>query len=120
MSVGRCAVRRGFFVLRACDHPAVAACASCGKPACAEHIAMVGGPTYCVECQARRGEQAGAPMWRGRSAAFGYRNHYYTNHTPIYWGSSYGSYDDHDHQQFDADPAEPQHDDDPGGSFFDS
>lgn len=120
MSGSRCAVRRGFFVLRACENPAIVVCAACGRPVCAEHVVNGGGPPHCVECQARLGEQAGAQHWRSRSAAYAYRNRYYASHTPIFWGSSHAYYDQHDHQQFDAGPADPQHDDDPGSSFFDS
>ena len=36
-----CAVTTGFFVLRRCGRPAVAACPSCGRPICAQHVGNI-------------------------------------------------------------------------------
>lgn len=47
-----CTVTTGFFVLRRCGRPGVAACPACGRPLCATHIADGG---LCPECAAARG-----------------------------------------------------------------
>jgi hypothetical protein len=121
MSMERCAVRRGFFVLRGCDHPAVATCAACARPVCAEHAVAGNGAVRCVECQARFTEPSGEPFWRSRASAFAYRERYYSSHTPIHWGTSDTVYSDSDFQPFDGDPAVPDHDvEDAGGGFYES
>jgi hypothetical protein len=47
-----CTVTTGFFVLRRCGRPAVAACPACGRPLCTNHVADAG---LCPECAAQRG-----------------------------------------------------------------
>lgn len=47
-----CTVTTGFFVLRRCGRPAVAACPACGRPICANHVAEAG---LCPDCAAARG-----------------------------------------------------------------
>ena len=121
MSAERCAVRRGFFVLRGCDHAAVATCATCARPVCAEHAVASNGALRCLECQARFAEQSGEPLWQNRASAFAYRERYYSSHTPIHWGTSGTVYNDSDFQPFDSDPAMPDHDvEDGGGGFYES
>jgi len=52
-----CRVTKGFFVLRPCELPAVAACPQCARALCQEHVVETPAGVRCPECAA----QASAP-----------------------------------------------------------
>lgn len=120
MSAARCAIWRGFFVLRACGRPAVAACAICGRAVCAEHVAVVGGLPRCAECRAGAGTERDWGDWDSDLAAFAYRQRFFSTRPNHHW--HYSSYDTHDYSAFDSGPSDPTSGDPVGGGggFYDS
>ena len=117
----RCAVKRGFFVLRDCRQPTSDVCHQCERPACQKHADSQSGPLVCLECQARQEE---VETSHDRRWAYGYRHRYYTTHTyhPFYVGTSYDTYyDEYDVRAFEKESSVPlDTDDDTEAGFFDS
>ena len=103
MSTIRCAIRRGFFALRPCGNPAIAACAQCGRPACAEHSSTPNGTTFCLECQARAGVQQGTPPWQ-RAVVYDRRMRFHTYYDDNWLFSPANSFDQNDFTPFDSGP----------------
>jgi hypothetical protein len=116
-----CACKRGFFTLRNCTYPAVTSCVSCTRRICEDHMAP---DNVCVECAARRDEQADADaperidLAPTRSAAR-YRRHWYDSggYEPVFWGTYDPYWNDTDYRWYDDPNAD---DTDDGGGFEDS
>ncbi len=140
-----CAVKRGIITLRDCGEEGINTCSVCNRPVCAEHTRMGAGALLCVECYAKREEEARASekgatksttatgkspagrseeTWEDPSWAYGYRHHYYGSYgyQPFYHGSYYDSYyDQYDVRSFDAtDSAAAEGDQADAGGFYDS
>lgn len=124
----KCAVRRGFFVLRDCDEPAMNSCAECGRPICAAHTAM-SDTLVCVECSSRRQEEdenehddsQDEQDWYDESAAYAYRHEYYSGqrYNPVYSGTRHDSYyDDYDVRSFDEQESDTFGDEEEEGAGF--
>ncbi len=99
----RCAVRKGFFVLRNCDKMAANSCPVCGRAVCPEHMFFPPTGPVCVECNARRQEELDDNQY-GSNWAYSYRHRYYsrTDYYPFYTGYYNDSYyDDYDVRAFD-------------------
>lgn len=109
--MSRCAIRRGFFVLRDCGARPVGTCDACGRAACGEHATEApGGGVRCVECDAVRPVDGDAPEHfdemvadadAPRAAVFAYRRHFYKHfrYRPHFGGvgsDPTGYYDDFD------------------------
>jgi hypothetical protein len=62
---------------------------------CTEHLSMVNGAAWCVECAARRDQ------WDDTSYPYYYRTYYYSTgwYSPHYHTDTY--YDDQDYRAFD-------------------
>jgi len=115
-----CAVKRGIITLRDCGQEAGDTCAACARPVCREHMKVSAGTVLCVECYARREEEAlkqaakggnksektpppntrskqnAEEEWDDPAWPYYYRHSYYTtaHYTPFYTGSYYDSYYD--------------------------
>jgi hypothetical protein len=102
MGVGRCIVKRGFFVLRDCGKAAVSACSFCSRAVCQEHSYLRGQTPVCLDCNARQQQltdeekfnQMTGGETENRSALYTYRHGYYTQggYNPFYSGLYYDSY----------------------------
>lgn len=123
-----CAVKRGIITLRDCGQEAGDTCTTCARPVCREHMKVSAGSVLCVECYARREEEAlkqstkqskgggKAPTpantrtrqdagdeWEDPVWPYTYRHSYYmtSHYTPFYTGSYYDSYyNDYDVRSF--------------------
>ncbi len=110
----KCAIKRGFLMLRECAESTSKLCPECGRGACEEHMVMdaAGKSWTCVDCHGRREEEPGPERIEDNPAAWrhGYRDSYYRDHhyAPYYYGAYYDSYyDDYDVRAFDREMAEP-------------
>lgn len=85
-------MKRGFFFLRPCDHPARQQCSMCGRPFCEEHLRIRPGSNApaCLDCLGRAqqkrsltdGDNDLEPAW-----CYGYRQTYYAGgYQPWYFG----------------------------------
>jgi hypothetical protein len=83
----RCMAQRGFLTLRGCDHPGTATCSSCRRTFCNEHLSPLTGFTECLDCAARKSQNAALPDDYGRDWLFRYRTSYYSSsyYDPIMW-----------------------------------
>jgi hypothetical protein len=144
-----CAVKRGIISLRDCGQEATDTCATCSRPICREHTKVSGTDVLCVECYARREEEAlrsaskgshgtksgakagsagkhqPADEWDDPTWPYSYRHHYYTTslYHPFYGGAYYDRYyDDYDLRSFHHHSGGHFHDDegDDAGGFYDS
>lgn len=115
--MSKCAIKRGFLILRECGAVSSKLCPECGRMACDDHVVLFdnGKKWICVDCHARQEDDepqleqaatspAGSSAWRHR-----YRDHYYrgSQYTPFYAAGIYDHYyDDYDTRAFDPDMAE--------------
>jgi hypothetical protein len=117
----RCALKRGFFLLRDCGQPTEDSCTECARPICQDHATRQQGQPICLECQAKQAEVEGD---YDRQWAYAYRHRYYTTHTyhPFYVSTYYDHYyDDYDVRAFDRETSVPLDiEDDTAGGFFES
>lgn len=126
----KCAIKRGFLMLRECGANTTRLCGECGRGACDEHLVLgeTGKSWTCVDCYGKHSEDEDEQVldhehpaaWRHR-----YRDGYYRDqhYTPYYFGSYYDSYyDDYDVRAFDRELAEPGDipEDEGGPDFTDS
>ncbi len=109
----KCAVKRGFLMLRECGNETSKLCPECGRMACEEHLIMdeSGGSWLCADCHGRAGAEPTSDKLKANPTAWrhGYRDSYYRNHhySPYYYGAYYDSYyDDYDVRAFDRDMAD--------------
>ncbi|WP_233526030.1 hypothetical protein [Actinomadura spongiicola] len=97
VTVTRCHVTTGFFVLGRCGQAAAASCARCVRPVCAAHAGPGG---LCPECAAAQGygtHDPHEPSWTA-----GYRRHYYQSSSHAYADATwYASFDEYDRGAFD-------------------
>lgn len=107
--MARCAVKRGFFVLRDCAELAPAVCTACSRPMCPAHTSLAG--SVCVECSARQEELSEDDMrrrlddvdwWADARAPYYYRHRYYSreHYRPVNLGTLDDYYDDYDVRSF--------------------
>ncbi|OGK07755.1 MAG: hypothetical protein A2W80_06190 [Candidatus Riflebacteria bacterium GWC2_50_8] len=100
-----CNMKRGFFFLRDCDHPAHQSCASCGKAFCNEHLRIKPGASapFCLDCLGKTMQQTNQNKDKKVSTrddyyddyyydtawCYGYRSNYYTSgsYKPWYFGT---------------------------------
>jgi hypothetical protein len=133
MGMGRCIVKRGFFVLRDCGNPAIAGCSFCSRPVCREHSFLRGQTPVCLDCNARQQQlsddekfnQMAGDSGQNRGALYNYRHGYYTQsgYTPFYAGLYYDHYyDTYDTRAFTRRESDNSFagDDDGGAGFLDS
>jgi hypothetical protein len=137
--MSKCAIKRGFLVLRECGASTHRICPQCGTAACDEHmVADPGGKSWvCVDCFSKQPEPPAAGQsqadTQARVAAVGanpaawrhrYRDQYYSDHgyAPFYAGAYYGShFNDYDSAAFDRESAAaPDLGDDDVGDLMDS
>ena len=128
----RCAVKRGFFVLRDCDDMAANYCNTCSRPMCFQHSVFSEQGLFCVECNSRTQEENGEEEHDESNGegeydenwAYSYRHSYYSesDYDPFYTGRRHDSYyDDYDVRAFDKKEGDSLEDDEEGGEgFFDS
>jgi hypothetical protein len=106
MQMNECAAQRGFLMFRDCGNPASGSCSTCGRPMCSEHLAASTGFSTCLDCAARRPDEA----WNkteGREWAYGFRNNFYRTamYAPIGLAAAVAAdsfYDDYDVRSFDS------------------
>ncbi len=110
----KCAIKRGFLILRECGGQTSKLCPECARMACEEHMVMAADAKtwVCVDCHGRRDDDDEADSIQDNPTAWrhDYRDSYYRNHhyAPYYFGAYYHSYyDDYDVRAFDKDMAEP-------------
>ena len=107
-----CQCKSGFFALRDCGQPAVAACTVCQRAMCHTHSSVESQFTQCRDCWARNQQQAAGadPRLQRRDDdgyddgwAYNYRHRYYSaGYSPVYSGRHYHSYyDQYDARSFD-------------------
>jgi hypothetical protein len=104
MWMGKCIVKRGFFVLRDCGKQAINACSFCSRAVCPEHSLMRGQTLVCLDCNARqqqltdeeRFNQMTGDATQNRSGLYNYRHGYYSQggYSPFYSGIYYNNYYD--------------------------
>jgi hypothetical protein len=104
MWIGKCIVKRGFFVLRDCGKQAMNACSFCSRAVCQEHSLMRGQTLVCLDCNARQQQltdeekfnQMTGDATQNRSGLYTYRHGYYSQggYSPFYSGFYYSSYYD--------------------------
>lgn len=133
--MSKCAIKKGFFILRDCGVSTVVTCLACGRPICPVHThtpEKKAAPevfTSCVECHAKQVTphgQAAPPAVdpQDDSWSYGYRDWFYrsSHYRPIGYGRPSKFYDDYDIRSFDdeslGDAA--SEDEDPRGTVFDS
>ncbi len=127
-----CSMKRGFFFLRPCDHPARRQCTICGKPFCEEHLRIRPGRNEpaCLDCLGKELQKPNRgsdyeddlfdPGW-----SYGYRRNFYSgsHYRPWYIGQANAdtSFDGHEVRVFDSESAD-DFDDDPNAEAdgFDS
>lgn len=109
----KCAIKRGFLMLRECGGATSKLCPECGRMACEEHLVMdeTAGNWVCVDCHGKRDEQQDPKTLQANPTAWrhGYRDSYYRSHhyAPYYYGAYYDSYyNDYDVRAFDRDMAD--------------
>lgn len=106
-------MKRGFFFLRECDHPAHETCHICGKAFCHEHLRIQPGNNApaCLDCLGKQmqnardkekfKDHAQSPAW-----GYGYRHTYYDEgYQPFYSGrrtSSDDFFTQHDVRSFES------------------
>lgn len=106
-------MKRGFFFLRPCDHPAHQQCTICGGHFCAEHLRIRPGRNEpaCLDCL---GKEMQRPVNKDRDYdddlyepawCYGYRHSYYAgnNYRPWLFGRHQGKndFDGHEVRVFD-------------------
>ncbi|MDD3147642.1 MAG: hypothetical protein PHD82_10095 [Candidatus Riflebacteria bacterium] len=129
-----CSMKRGFFFLRPCDHPAHQQCSVCGRYFCAEHLRINPGKNepVCLDClgkemqkpqnREKNDDEIYEPTW-----CYGYRHSYYSgcHYRPWYLGrrgsADNDNFDGHETRFFDSE-VDDNFDDDPNAedSSFDS
>ena len=117
-----CNMKRGFFFLRDCDHPAHQSCSSCQKSFCAEHLRIKPGVNepVCLDClgKAMQQQSQNPKKNNGRDSyyddyyydnawCYGYRSNYYSSsrYAPWYLGSASqddAQFNDHDVRVFES------------------
>ncbi len=103
-------MKRGFFFLRPCDHPARQQCSMCGRSFCEEHLRIRPGSNApaCLDCLGRAQQKRSLtesgddlePAW-----CYGYRQTYYADgYQPWYFGRRPGNNnkEDYDVRVFDS------------------
>ena len=133
MWVGKCIVKRGFFVLRDCGNSAINACSFCSRAVCQEHSFMRGQTLVCLDCNGRQQQLTEEEKFNQmtndgtqyRGGLYTYRHGYYNQggYSPCYYGYYYDNYyDTYDTRAFARREADTDFDgdDDAGGSFLDS
>jgi hypothetical protein len=148
--MGLCAVKRGIISLRDCGQEATDTCSTCARAICREHTKVSAGSVLCVECYARREEEAlrdaakgsrgtaakgAAPAraagtartdeWDDPAWPYLFRHTYYTHSSyhPFYSGSYYDTYyDSYDLRSFNHHSGGPGafEEDADAGGFYDS
>ena len=113
----KCAVKKGFFMLRDCGQTTARVCARCARFVCEAHSIDRDTTFLCQECLAKANDHEGD--W-----VHDYRHRYYvrTRYSPYYSGHYYDHYyDDYDVRAFDRELSEPvDTGDDDSGGFMDS
>lgn len=108
----RCLFQRGFFILRACDNPAMKACGNCGKLACNEHLSSDSNYATCIECSSNSGKSR--HYYDHNDWVYSYRNQYYrAGYFPFMYGNQ-------DYLSFNSQYEEGEDFDDDGADFLDS
>jgi hypothetical protein len=132
MWMGRCAVKRGFFVLRDCGNHAINSCSFCSRLVCHEHGFTRGQTLVCLDCNARQQqlkedeqfEQMAEDGTQHRSGLYTYRHGFYNRgiYSPFYYGDYYDRYyDTYDTRAFERRETDKDFgDDDAGVGFLDS
>lgn len=112
-----CNMKRGFFFLRDCDHPAHQHCSVCGKAFCNDHLRIKPGTNepVCLDCLGKimqQENQEKTARTRSRNHyddyyydtawCYGYRRNYYGAHySPWYMGDRHDAqFDEHDVRSF--------------------
>lgn len=119
-----CNMKRGFFFLRDCDHPAHQNCTVCGKAFCDEHLRNKpdSNEPICLDCLGKSLQQQ--PQKNASRShnqdyhddyyydslwCYGYRNDYYDreHYSPWYFGQANSSsqFNDHDVRVFESSSA---------------
>lgn len=127
--MSKCAIKRGFLMLRECGANTSKLCPECGRMACEEHMVLgANGKNWlCVDCHGRQDDVNDLETIADNPTAWrhGYRDSYYRDHhyAPFYYGAYYHSYyDDYDVHAFDREMADSEAipADDGGPDFMDS
>lgn len=132
MAMGKCAAKRGFFVLRDCHNLAMNNCNQCLRPVCGDHYLMRGNGLVCHDCNVRqqqftddeRLELIARDGAQNRLGFHAYRHSYYVDgdgYSPFYLGYYYDRYyDAYDARAFDKRHVDDFLGDDDGFGFTDS
>lgn len=127
-----CNMKRGFFFLRDCDHPARETCCECGKAFCSEHLKIhpEKQAPVCLDCLGKQMQTAKDQTRynsynRGSLWCYGYRHNYYDDgYHPFYSGRNHERdefFDQYDVRSFDNGGNEIDNEDfDAEASTFDS
>lgn len=106
-----CNMKRGFFFLRECDHPAREECRVCGKAFCNEHLRIhpQQNAPVCLDClgkQIQGAKDKSCYKDQYQTWGYGYRHNYYQqDYTPFYVGhrnSNDDFFDNYDVRSFDT------------------
>jgi len=123
----KCEVKKGIFVLTACNNPSTIRCDGCTISICEKHMQQDGPKVLCSDCYAKAHPEKFKNMGKG-SAYDDYENNYYRNYNFWYFGmrnnfyqsSSYRPFDRNDYTSFNQQNNMDFTDDQESGSFFDS
>ncbi len=125
--MGKCEVKKGIFVLSACNNASSIKCDSCSIFICDRHSQQDGPKVLCSECYAKAHPEKFKNMGKG-TAYEQYENNYYRNYSLWYFGmrqnfyqsSNYRPFSDHDYSSFNQQHNTDFTEDQESGSFFDS
>lgn len=120
----QCNMKRGFFFLRECDHPARAECTICGQSFCNEHLRInpeTNAPA-CLDCLGKiiqKAKNKDNYHDHYHTWGYGYRHDYYQNdYQPFYSGNK--SKDDHFFDDYDVRSFDNNSDNDQDAESFDA
>ncbi len=125
--MGKCEVKKGIFVLSACNNPSSIKCDSCLIFICDKHTQQDGPKVLCSECYAKAHPEKFNGVGKG-SAYDKYEDNYYRNYSVWYFGmrqgfyqsNNYRPFNEQDYTGFNQQNNTDFTDDQESGSFFDS
>jgi hypothetical protein len=122
----KCLVKKGMFVLSACNAPSVAHCDDCSVSVCASHSQNLGPKVLCPDCFAKANPEMFNPKAKTKGKLL--EDNYYQNYNMWYFSTRYNYYNSSnynpftqdDYRAFDNNTNADFVDEQDSGNFFDS
>lgn len=121
-----CAIKTGFFVLRACPNLPQFSCDNCGRSICQQHTRDEGSQPLCVECYAKRNPgkekaETNDTDWENEGDDYLSDVWYFSIRTNYYLrNSNFSAFSEDDYEGFNRGGRHEFLDDHDTGSLFDS